>query len=73
MIESVKLLPRLGYTVDIKTVYDILKGNYPIASIFVEDKYIQFYDQYSQIAPQIPELKTIIEEAENLGWKVNLS
>ena len=50
-----------------KTVIDVFAVNPPgkeIASIFLEDKYITFYDEFSQIGVDIPEMKELIDSGE---------
>jgi len=59
-IESAGLKYRLKKVIDITDVNDK-----PIASIFWDDKYIQFHDEFTQIGIDIPVLKRLIDSGYN--------
>lgn len=63
MKELDTLLKEAGYTFKVKSVIDITDSNgIPIASLFVEDKYIQFHDQFTQIGITMPLFHKLMNE-----------
>ena len=55
-----------GFKVNAKTFIDVLDVNdKPIASVFVDDKYIQFHDEFTQIGVDIPVLKKLMDAGYN--------
>ncbi len=63
------LLKQGGYTIESKSVIDVKDDNEtPIASLFIEDKYIQFHEQFTQIGITMPLFHQLMNEE---GWKSN--
>lgn len=63
-----ELLDESGLTFEAKHVINIMDNNKTaIASLYVDDKYIMFHDQFTQIGITFPIFHQLIEE----GWKSN--
>ena len=71
--EDFNYLRGLGYTITKKTFHDVSIKGKPVVSIFIEDKYIQFHDEYTQIAWGVPELRELLNKLERLGFRNNHS
>ncbi len=59
-IESAGLKYQLKKVIDVTDVNDK-----PVASIFWDDKYIQFHDEFTQLGIEIPVLKKLMESGYN--------
>jgi maltoporin len=44
----------------------------PVVRLYLEDKYAEFFEEYTQIANSIEELKPIIEYIDHNGFATNL-
>ncbi len=59
-------LVKAGFKIKTKMFVDVLDINdKPIASIFPEDNYIQFHDEFTQIGVEIPVLKKFMDSGFN--------
>ena len=62
IFEIVSRLIPAGFNVVPKLVIDVTDSkNKPIVSIFPDDKYIQFHDEFTQIGVDIPVLKELMD------------
>lgn len=60
--QIVQKLKKFECNCEEKRIIDISdKGNRPIATLFIDDKYIQFHDEYTQIGIEVPPLKELLE------------
>lgn len=71
--KDLNILRSLGYIITEKTLWDITLNENPVMSIFPDDKYIQFHDEYTQIAWDIPELQNLIKFLKKKGFAHNHS
>lgn len=60
-----------GYKCEKKILHDISFAGKIVATIYPEDKYIQFHDEYTQISYDIPKLRKIIDVLEAEGFEHN--
>jgi hypothetical protein len=69
--KCIKTLNNTGHLVEEKRVIDVyyrvngVGEKKPIASIFPDDRYIQFHEEFTQIGIKVPGLKDLIQ------WKTN--
>ena len=72
IVEMLGVLSKNGLNVQIKSVYDITtKDGKPFVSIYPEDKYIKFHEEFTQIGYLKPGGKEIVELAIEHGWEHN--
>lgn len=61
-----KLLRSMGHLTTEKKVIDVTYQrdceDHPIASIFPDDKYIQFHEEFTQIGVKVPGLKDLMQK-----------
>ncbi len=61
------------FNVEEKRVFDISTHNgAPICSIFIDDGYIQFHDEFVQTAPLLEEFNWLMPFLEESGWHSNV-
>lgn len=77
MGELDKLLEKLGENpnnnITRQEIVDISNGEKHIVTLFLEDRYAQFHDEFTQIAPvsDIPDLKLIVDYLSKEGYDTN--
>ena len=47
--------------------------DHQVATLYLKDKYVEFYDEFDQTAYVIPELRSLVDYLVDNGWDVNLS
>lgn len=73
MEEIIGMLTNFGYNCKKKALYDISLAGKGVATIFPEDKYIQFHDEYTQVSNSVPKLRELIGILEAKGFTHNHS
>ena len=53
-------------------VIDVVYDSGPVVSIYTGSKHASFHDEFTQIAPGIPVLRTLIERLEAEGYSMNI-
>lgn len=76
--KDINIVPHLisklseNYKARFKNIIDILdKSDRVILTIFPDDQYIQFHDEFTQIGIELPQIKEILKMIEERGWTHN--